>query len=262
MCNPLIHRSSARRDPYHEFYRTDPDMHDELNESTHCKIHDPALARQLADELLRIQAVILRPHDPMTWSSGWNSPIYCDNRLTLRYPELRERIRDGFVDLLKNRFDLDAIDVVTGTATAGIPHAAWVADALRKPMAYVRSKAKAHGLGNQIEGGVVKGENTVVLEDLISTGSSVMSVIDALEFVGVNVVGVVSIFTYGFDRADSAFRKRGIPVYSLTDYRTLIEVARARNVVGADDLATLNDWRSHPEKWPLPALPRHAEPAS
>lgn len=237
-------------------------MPDDPNHAPHCKLHDPALARKLADELLRIQAVILRPHDPMTWSSGWNSPIYCDNRLTLRYPALRELIRDGFVDILNTRFAPSDVDVVTGTATAGIPHAAWVADALHKPMAYVRSKAKAHGLGNQIEGGVVKGENTVVLEDLISTGGSVMSVIDALEFVGAKVRGVVSIFTYGFDKADQAFRERGIPVYSLTDYRTLIDVASERGVVGPDDLATLNDWRTHPEKWPLPALPTHAEPAS
>src|SRR5690606_5847234 len=140
---------------------------------------------------LEINAVILRPNDPFTWSSGWNSPIYCDNRLTLRFPEIRNKIENEFTAIIEEKFP--DVDVITGTATAGIPHAAWVAANLNKPMAYVRAKAKAHGMGNQIEGGVKKGESTVIIEDLVSTGSSVISVLDALKFVGAKVPAILSI---------------------------------------------------------------------
>lgn len=212
------------------------------------QIHDPALARTLASHLLDIHAVVLKPNEPLTWSSGWNSPIYCDNRLTLRYPEIRALIRDGFIEILQGLPNKP--DVITGTATAGIPHAAWVADQCSLPMAYVRGKAKAHGLGNQIEGGIDKGEQTVVIEDLISTGGSALGVIDALEFVGVEVTALLSIFTYGFAQANNAFAKKGIPVFSLTDYATLIEVAVDKGVISSEDLQTLEEWRLSPETWP------------
>src|SRR5699024_10169309 len=140
----------------------------------------------------------LRPNDSFTWASGWNSPIYCDNRLTMRYPEIRKKIAKAFVQFIDSNYS--DIDVITGTATAGIPHDAWVSENINKPMSYVRAKAKAYGLGNQIEGGIQKGESTIIIEDLISTGGSAISVLEALKFIGADVRAVLSIFTYGFDK--------------------------------------------------------------
>lgn len=211
-------------------------------------ILDTSFARELAAHLLEINAVVLKPNDPFTWTSGWNSPIYCDNRLTLRYPEIRNKIENEFTRIINEKFS--EIDVVTGTATAGIPHAAWVAANLNKPMAYVRAKAKAHGMGNQIEGGVKKGEHTVVIEDLVSTGGSAISVVEALEFVGANVDAVLSIFTYDFDKASERFEKARVPLYSLTDYKTLVNVAVEKGTIDGDDLDLLSSWREHPDIWP------------
>lgn len=205
-------------------------------------------ARELASHLLDINAVILRPNDPFTWSSGWKSPIYCDNRLTLRYPEIRAKIAKNFTEFISDKYA--DVDVITGTATAGIPHAAWVAGALNKPMAYVRAKAKAYGMGNQIEGGVDKGQSTVVIEDLISTGGSAISVIEALHFVGAEVSAVISIFTYGFDKANSRFEDAGVDLFTLTDYNTLISVAEEKGFVSSDDLELLSSWREDPANWP------------
>jgi orotate phosphoribosyltransferase len=211
-------------------------------------IINDSFARELAADLLDIDAVILRPNNPFTWSSGWNSPIYCDNRLTLRHPEIRKKIAQNFTAFINEKFP--DVDVVTGTATAGIPHAAWVSEALDKPMAYVRAKAKAHGMGNQIEGGVDKGQTTLVIEDLISTGGSAISVLEALQFVGAKVEAVLSIFTYGFAKADERFNKVNVPVYSLTDYKTLINVAIEKGIVTGDDLDLLSSWRDNPDTWP------------
>ena len=211
-------------------------------------IINDSFARELAADLLDINAVILRPKNPFTWSSGWNSPIYCDNRLTLRHPSIRKKIAQQFTSFISEEFS--SIEVITGTATAGIPHAAWVAQALDKPMAYVRSKAKAHGVGNQIEGGVDKGQSTLVIEDLISTGGSAISVLEALQFVGANVEAVLSIFTYGFEKADERFKKVDVPVYSLTDYKTLIDVAVEKGIVTNNDLDLLSSWRTNPDTWP------------
>lgn len=211
-------------------------------------ILDTSFARELAAHLLEINAVVLKPNDPFTWTSGWNSPIYCDNRLTLRYPEIRNKIENEFTRIIQEKFS--DIDVVTGTATAGIPHAAWVAANLNKPMAYVRAKAKAHGMGNQIEGGVKKGEHTVVIEDLVSTGGSAISVVEALKFVGANVDAVLSIFTYDFDKAGNRFKEAGVPLYSLTDYKTLVNVAVEKGTIDGDDLDLLSSWREHPDIWP------------
>lgn len=211
-------------------------------------IKDKVFARELAKALLEIDAVLLRPNEPFTWSSGWNSPIYCDNRLTLRYPELRSKIAKSLESVIKS-IDSDP-DVITGTATAGIPHAAWVAQNMDKPLAYVRAKAKAHGMGNQIEGGVDEGQSTVIIEDLISTGGSAISVIDALQIIGAEVKCVISIFSYGFDHANTKFNKADIPVYTLTDYSTLIEVALEMGKIKEADLELLNRWRSNPQQWP------------
>lgn len=211
-------------------------------------IINTSFAREIAAHLLEINAVILRPNQPFTWTSGWNSPIYCDNRLTLRFPEIRNKIENEFTDIIEQKFP--DIDVVTGTATAGIPHAAWVAANLNKPMAYVRAKAKAHGMGNQIEGGVKKGESTVVIEDLISTGSSAISVVEALQFIGAKVDAVLSIFTYDFDKASQKFSDNNVPVYTLTDYKTLVNVAVEKGIIDGDDLDLLSSWRDHPDIWP------------
>ncbi len=209
---------------------------------------DAAFARTLARHLLDIHAVVLRPNEPFVWSSGWNSPIYCDNRLTLLYPDIRNAIADRLAAFMKSEYP--DLDVVTGTATAGIPHAAWVADRLNLPMAYVRSKAKSYGMGNQIEGGVKKGQKTVVIEDLISTGGSVFSVVEALQFVDAQVLGVATLFTYGFDVAHARFQELGIPSHSLTDYSTLIEVALETGHIRQEDVTLLNRWRAEPSTWP------------
>ncbi len=210
-------------------------------------IIDKTYARELAHNLLKINAVLLRPNNPFTWSSGWNSPIYCDNRLTLRYPEIRRGIADQFTKLIEERYP--DITVVTGTATAGIPHATIIAEKMNLPMAYVRSKAKSYGMGNQIEGGVAKGEKTVVIEDLISTGGSAISVIDALQFVGADVQALFSIFTYGFQKSIDRFADMKMPVYTLTDYATLVEVALEENFIKEEDLELLSSWRNNPETW-------------
>ncbi|MAO64481.1 MAG: orotate phosphoribosyltransferase [Balneola sp.] len=211
-------------------------------------ILNTSFARELAAHLLDINAVVLRPNDPFVWTSGWNSPIYCDNRLTLRFPEIRNKIENEFTNIIQEKFP--DTDVITGTATAGIPHAAWVAANLNKPMAYVRAKAKAHGMGNQIEGGVRKGESTVIIEDLISTGGSAISVVEALKFVGANVEAVLSIFTYGFDKANNRFQDTDVPIYTLTDYNTLVNVAIEKGMIDCDDLDLLSSWRDHPDVWP------------
>lgn len=211
-------------------------------------IINSSFAKELALDLLKINAVVLDPNDPFTWSSGWHSPIYCDNRLTMRYPAIRKKIAQHFIEFIEAEYP--DTDVITGTATAGIPHAAWIADNLNKPMAYVRAKAKAYGLGNQIEGGIQKGESTLVIEDLISTGGSAISVVEALEFIGADVQCVLSIFTYGFDKSVQRFKDADIPVYTLTDYSTLIEVAKNHEYVDEADLETLAQWRQKPETWP------------
>jgi orotate phosphoribosyltransferase len=211
-------------------------------------IIDKSFAREIAADLLKINAVILRPNEPFAWASGWNSPIYCDNRLTLHYPDIRKKIARKLADFVLSKFP--EVDVITGTATAGIPHAAWVASQLDKPMAYVRAKPKSYGMGNQIEGGVAKGESTVVIEDLISTGGSAISVINALQFVGADVKAVVSIFSYGFDVSRERFQKVHVPVYNLTDYTTLVDVAIEQGFVTSQDLEQLSSWRASPDIWP------------
>ena len=211
-------------------------------------IIDQTFSKEIALDLLDINAVILRPNDPFTWSSGWHSPIYCDNRLTMRYPKIRKKIAKKFVDFISQEYP--EVEVITGTATAGIPHAAWVAENMDKPMSYVRAKAKAYGLGNQIEGGIQKGETTVVIEDLISTGGSAISVVEALQFIGAEIEAVLSIFTYGFDKANKRFDKAGVPMFTLTDYATLIDVASKNDYVNESDLETLAEWRKTPDTWP------------
>lgn len=209
---------------------------------------DSSFASEIALDLLEINAVVLQPNDPFTWSSGWRAPIYCDNRLTLRYPAIRKKIAQKFTKFIEQEYA--NTDVISGTATAGIPHASFIAAQMDKPMSYVRAKAKAYGLGNQIEGGIQKGEKTVVIEDLVSTGGSAISVIEALQFISAEVQAIFSIFTYGFDTSGQKFDEIGVPLYTLTDYSTLIKVAKDHDYVDQKDLETLSNWRENPSTWP------------
>ena len=212
------------------------------------QIIDEQFSRKLALSLLEIRAVLLRPNDPFTWTSGWRSPIYCDNRLTMLYPDLRNEMADTIAGFIQKQYP--DITVLTGTSTAGIPHTAWISDRLQLPMSYVRAKAKGHGMGNQIEGRVKKGEQTVIIEDLISTGGSALSVIEALEFIGAQPQGLITIFTYGFKVAHDALNDSNLPVHCLTDYSTLIKVASENNFVDDSDLELLGRWRENPQNWP------------
>ncbi|MFI8720375.1 orotate phosphoribosyltransferase [Bacillus altitudinis] len=204
---------------------------------------------KIAKHLLQIKAVSLKPDEPFTWASGIKSPIYCDNRLTLSYPEVRGDIAEGLKDLILTHFE--GAEVVAGTATAGIPHAALAADRLNVSMCYVRSKPKAHGKGNQIEGAVSPGQKVVVVEDLISTGGSVLEVVAALEEEGCDVLGVVAIFTYGLPKATAAFQEKNIPYVTLTDYDTLTEVALELKAIEPSAMNKLKRWRQDPssESW-------------
>lgn len=205
------------------------------------------MKHEIAEQLLDIKAVFLQPNAPFTWSSGLKSPIYCDNRLTLSYPKVRKNIAAGLAELIKKNFP--ETEVVAGTATAGIPHAAWVSDILDLPMAYVRSKAKAHGKGNQIEGKVDKGQKVVVVEDLISTGGSVITAVNSLREAGCEVLGVVAIFTYELPKGKELLGGAEITAYSLTDYTSLLDVAQKKGYIEEGDLASLNAWKENPEKW-------------
>lgn len=202
------------------------------------------MKQQLANHLLQIGAVYLRPNDPFTWTSGIRSPIYCDNRLTLSFPIVRRKIAIGLEELINTHYP--TVDVIAGTATAGIPHAAWVSDNLNLPMVYVRGKAKEHGKGNQIEGLIKAGQNVVIVEDLISTGGSVITTAEALEQEGANVLGVVAIFTYDLEKGKKQLADAGLSYYTITDYLTLIEVAKQQQLINAEDIEKLKKWRNDP----------------
>lgn len=201
--------------------------------------------REIASQLLEIGAVHLKPSEPFTWSSGLKSPIYCDNRLTLSYPRLRKEIAKGLSALIENEFN--ECEIIAGTATAGIPHAAWVSDIMNLPMCYVRSKPKGHGRGNQIEGAVKPGQKVVVVEDLISTGGSVITAVEALREAGCEVLGAVAIFTYELERGYKQLEDSNIKAFALSDYSTLIEVALEKGVVSETELEKLKQWRKNPE---------------
>ncbi|UDI78479.1 orotate phosphoribosyltransferase [Staphylococcus taiwanensis] len=201
------------------------------------------MAKEIAKALLDIEAVSLSPNDLFTWSSGIKSPIYCDNRVTLAYPEIRTAIRDGLSQIITDQFE--DVDIISGTATAGIPHAAYISEKLNLPMNYVRSKSKSHGKQNQIEGAQSKGKKVVVVEDLISTGGSSITAVEALQEAGAEVVGVVAIFTYGLAKADEMFNEINVPFYTLSNYNELIEVAREEGKISEGDIETLVDWRDN-----------------
>lgn len=201
------------------------------------------MSKQIAKSLLDIEAVSLSPNDLFTWSSGIKSPIYCDNRITLGYPKVRQDIRDGLSELITEYFN--DVEVISGTATAGIPHAAYISEKLNLPMNYVRSKSKSHGKQNQIEGAQSKGKKVVVVEDLISTGGSSITTVEALREAGAEVVGVVAIFTYGLSKADDIFKQANLPFYTLSNYNELIEVAKEEGKISENDIQTLVEWRDN-----------------
>lgn len=203
--------------------------------------------KQVAEQLLKIKAVFLQPNDPFTWASGIKSPIYCDNRLTLGFPKTRQFIAKALAEKIKTAFP--EVEVLAGTATAGIPHAAWASDILDLPMVYVRSKAKEHGKGNQIEGPITKGQKVVVIEDLISTGGSSITAVEALREAGCDVLGIAAIFTYGLEKGKTLLGAANVEVAALTNYETLIEVALDEGYVTEGDMATLKEWNKDPEKW-------------
>ena len=200
------------------------------------------LERKLAKDLLAIQAVALRPNDYFTWTSGIKSPIYCDNRITMSYPSIRREIAVGMVEVIKEKYP--AVEVVAGTATAGIPHAAWVSELLDLPMIYVRDSAKKHGKTNQIEGRVLEGQKVVIIEDLISTGLSSLKVAKALREAGAEVLGVVAIFSYELKKAQAAFEEAGVEYITLTNYPVLVEEAVAIDYIHQDDVEKLLEWRN------------------
>jgi len=203
--------------------------------------------KAVAEKLLQVQAIKLSPNEPFTWASGWKSPIYCDNRKVLSFPYVRDFIKSEMSNVLFEKFPKAAI--LAGVATAGIPWGAMAADQLKLPYIYVRPKPKEHGLGNQIEGFYTEGQQVVVIEDLISTGKSSLQVVEVLRKAGLEVVGMVSIFTYGFAVADEAFKSAGVPLLSLTNYPTLISLAVEKKIVTADTESLLLQWSKDPGSW-------------
>ncbi len=202
------------------------------------------MKKQIASELLKIKAVFLSPNEPFSWASGILSPIYCDNRMTLAFPTTRTIVEDGLATTIKENYP--KCEVIMGTATAGIAHAALVAERMELPMGYVRSTAKAHGLSNQIEGADVKGKNVVVVEDLISTGGSVIQVVEALREAGATVLGIASIFTYGLQKGLERLEDAEVKNISLSNADALIEVATKENYIKASDEAKLKAFFENP----------------
>lgn len=201
--------------------------------------------REIAKILLKLKAVTLSPEDPYTWASGIKSPIYCDNRLTLSYPEDRSTVEKGLVDLIKNQYP--EVQYIMGTATAGIPHAAIIADKMGLPMGFVRSSNKDHGKQNKIEGARIEGAKVVVIEDLFSTGGSSIEAAKALEEVGYEVLGIVSIFTYNMKNAEENFKAAGFKHHSLTNFDELIEVAHEMDYIKESEIEKLKLFRDNPK---------------
>ena len=203
--------------------------------------------RKLAAGLLRIGAVLLRPDEPFTWASGWRSPIYCDNRRILSDPELRSMVAEAFAAKVAGLYP--EAEVLAGVATGAIAHGVLAADRMGKPFVYVRPKPKDHGTGSQIEGNLPEGAKVVVIEDLISTGMSSLAAVDALRKAGADVLGMVAIFTYGFEIARQRFEEAGVKLVTVSDYGALIEEATATGYVGASEAEVLRRWRLDPANW-------------
>lgn len=205
------------------------------------------MKEEVAKILLSINAVTLNPSEPYRYASGILSPIYCDNRLLMSYPEQRQKIRDSFATLIE---DLGLkFDVIAGTATAGIPHAAWLAEKLRKPMIYIRSKAKEHGKTNQVEGVLKEGQSVLVIEDLVSTGGSSVAAVDAVRQAGGDVIAVIAIFTYEMEKAKDKFVEAECPLFTLSNFSTLVNVAEQEGYVSEEQRNIILEWNKNPVDW-------------
>lgn len=206
-----------------------------------------SIQQEVAQQLLKVKAIQLRPNQPFKWASGWNSPIYCDNRISLSFPEVRTYIKNALSAAVKAYFP--EVEIIAGVATAGIAQGALVSDYLDLPFCYVRPEPKKHGMGNQIEGKIEKGQKVVLIEDLISTGGSSLKAVEALKNEGAEVLGLVAIFSYGFEIASENFRNSKVPFFTLSNYDVLIEEAVKLNYITEPQLVTLQDWRVNPSEW-------------
>jgi orotate phosphoribosyltransferase len=207
--------------------------------------------KHFAEKLLQIKALQVNLQKPYTWASGWRSPVYCDNRKVLSFPYVRDFVKSELANMILDKFP-DA-EVIAGVATAGIAHGVMAADLLKLPFVYVRSEAKKHGMGNQVEGVLNTGQKVVVVEDLISTGKSSLQVVDVLRAQGAEVLGMCGLFTYGFPVADEAFEKAGLPLHTISNYTALMEVAEEQQLVRPEDKEILTMWRKDPGNWQVPA---------
>jgi len=210
-------------------------------------IFNKNVAKKTAEALLQIKAIKLSPNDPFTWASGWNSPIYCDNRIVLSYPPIRNFVREKMAKHIEKEYGKP--DVIAGVATGAIGIGALVAEYLGLPFVYVRPEAKKHGRQNQIEGFIEKGQNVVVVEDLISTGKSSLNAVKALKAADVNVKGMIAIFSYGFDIANENFKAANVSLHTLSNYESLLEQALDTKYINTKELETLADWNSNPSEW-------------
>lgn len=203
--------------------------------------------KEIAQSLLQIKAIKLNPANPFTWASGWKSPIYCDNRRVLSHPGARKQVYRAFAELIREKYP--QAEVIAGVATGAIAHGVLAAEELGKPFIYVRSAPKSHGLSNQVEGEFAPRAKVVVVEDLVSTGGSSLSAVEALEAAGCQVLGMVAIFTYGFPTAEENFREKGVVLDTLSNYNAMIELAAEQKYVAEDELETLHQWRRDPSEW-------------
>jgi orotate phosphoribosyltransferase len=205
------------------------------------------ISKKIANYLLEINAIKLQPDNPFTWASGWKSPIYCDNRKTLSYPAIRTEIKNEFANLIKKQYP--KVEVIAGVATGAIAQGALVAEEMGLPFIYIRSSAKQHGMTNLIEGDLKKGQKVVVIEDLVSTGGSSLKAVEALKVAGAKVLGMVAIFSYGFEKAVKNFDEANCKLNTLSNYNDMIEVAKEANYIKEEHIQTLKDWRQNPAKW-------------
>lgn len=209
--------------------------------------YDVSLSKEIAKDLLKIESIKINLDKPFIWASGWKSPIYCDNRLSLSYPKTRDLVKNSLAKLIKEKFA--GVEAIAGVATAGIPQGALVADELGIPFIYVRSKSKAHGLENQVEGLVKAGQKVVILEDLISTGASSLQAAEAIRAAGMEVLGMTAIFSYGFPLSEENFKAHNTTLWYLSDYQTMIDLGIENGTIKDEQLATLKAWRSNPALW-------------
>jgi orotate phosphoribosyltransferase len=207
----------------------------------------PEIKRDVAAYLLQSKAIILEPAKPFTWASGWKSPIYCDNRITLSFPVVRDYIKKAFAETIQVKFGVP--DLIAGVATGAIAQGALVSDQMGLPFIYVRSSAKGHGRQNLVEGKLIPGQNVVVVEDLVSTGGSSLKAVEAIQEAGGNVIGMVAIFSYGFPVSSEAFEKAGVKLEILTDYNTMIDLALQSGYIKKEEVELLQQWRMDPSGW-------------